>query len=265
METKYININKKIKLAYFDSYVPNSTHGIIFVHGLAEHKGRYEHFIQKMSELNISVFAIDIRGHGESGGKRSDIKDFKQYLSDLDVFIKFIKHEHPELKLALFGHSMGGLIATSYASTYNSVCCLILSNPLLVNPKPSKLFKLVPYKILPFIKIKKRHSESPEMLAYSYQDALANKFFTLRLIGCVFDQGIKFVSKNFQNVKIPVLLLGGEIDPLIKTSNFESLLKKFSSTDKKLIMYANTKHRILQSDKKDDAINDIASWLNRQV
>lgn len=261
MKTEYIMVDKQISLAYFENYNPYSEIGIVLIHGLAEHKGRYEEFINKMYDMNISVFAIDIRGHGESGGKRGDIEDFKLYLSDLEGVMKRIKKEYPNLKIALMGHSLGGLIASGYVENYAQADFLILSNPLLSAPRIAKLLKIIPYRLLHFIKVKKRHSESPEMLSYSYNDPLASNYFTIRLLGAILSQGISLVSKNLYRVIIPILLLGGSSDPLIQADKFTDLLSEFGSKDKVLKMYENVKHRLLQSDRKDDVMNDIVTWL----
>lgn len=265
METQYIELEDKIRLAYFEKYNPTSKIGIVLIHGLAEHKGRYQYFYEEAFEANMSIFALDIRGHGESGGIRGYIDDFHTFLSDLDLFINLIKTKYPHLKIALLGHSLGGLIATGYVETYDKIDFLMLSNPLLEAPNLTRLFHVIPYKLFGKIRIKKRHSESTEMLKYSYNDPLASNYFTLRLLGSVFKQGITFVSKHFEHIKIPVLLLGGASDPLIKSSNFQSLLSQFGSLEKKLMIYENTKHRLLQSERKDEVISHIVRWLNEQT
>jgi len=262
MKTNYLVIDDKIKLAYYSEYINSSKTGVIIIHGLAEHKGRYEDFIKQLLNNNISVFAIDLRGHGESLGKRGDAKDFSDYLNDLHFFVSYIKEKYPNLKLALFGHSFGGQIASAYVSTYNTVDLLILSSPLLEAPSKSKLFNIIPYKRLGFIKIKKRHSESKEMLEYSKNDTLACHYFTLRLVGIMFKQGIEYITDRFKYIKLPVLLLGGKLDPLINCENMPLILEKFGSNDKTIKIYDKVKHRIVQNDYKDEIIQEIIEWIN---
>lgn len=265
METNYIKTNNDFQLAHFEKYKPNSKVGIILIHGLAEHKGRYKSFIEKMYDMNISVFAVDIRGHGESGGKRGDVSNFNDYITDLEFYVEKIKNKYKNLKIALLGHSLGGLISAGYVETHTDVDFLILSNPLLTIPKVAKLLNIIPYKYLSFLKIKKRHSESPEMLAYSYSDPLASNYFTIRLLGVIFNEGIYQVLSRLQDIRIPVLLLGGELDPLIQTSRFKNLISKFGCEDKELKIYKNVKHRLLQSEIKDTVMKDMVIWLEKRV
>ena len=42
--------------------------GILIVHGLAEHSGRYEHVGEQLAGRGFTVHAFDQRGHGESAG-----------------------------------------------------------------------------------------------------------------------------------------------------------------------------------------------------
>lgn len=265
METKYLTLDKGIKLAHYSEYCSNSDIGIVLVHGLAEHKGRYHDFISQLLKNNISVFAIDLRGHGESSGKRGDVKDFSNYLSDLHSFVCYIRDKYPKLKLAIFGHSLGGLISCAYVSTYNTIDFLILSSPLLNAPPIGRVFKFIPYKMLGWIKTKKRHSESKEMLEYGHNDPLACHHFTLRLLGIMFRQGIIYATKRFKDINIPVLMLGGKLDHLVKSGDLEYIVGQFGSQDKTLKIYDKVKHRIVQNDYKDGIIMDIISWLKKEM
>ena len=53
-----------------DHSLKKSNEVILLIHGLGEHSGRYLNLIQDFNDKNISVFTIDIRGHGKSEGKR---------------------------------------------------------------------------------------------------------------------------------------------------------------------------------------------------
>lgn len=265
MKTNYLIINNKIKLAYYSNYISNSQIALIIVHGLAEHKGRYEDFINQLSNSNISTFAIDLRGHGESSGKRGDSKNFSEYLTDLHTFVSYIKEKYSHLKIAIFGHSFGGQIVSAYVASYNTIDLLILSSPVLSAPSKAKLFNFIPYKMLGFVKIKKRHSESKKMLEYSQKDPFACHYFTLRLVGIMFKQGLDYTTARFKDIKLPVLLLGGKLDPLINTELLPSILDNFGSEDKTLKIYDNVKHRIVQNDYKDDIIKEIIEWIKLHI
>ena len=103
------------------------------------------------------------------------------------------------------------------------------------------------------------------MLKYSSFDPLACKKFTLRLVGNMFRDGINYIKVRFKNVKIPVLMLGGKLDPLVNAGKFSQVLEKFGSENKTLKIYENVKHRIVQNEYKDEAIADIIEWINKNI
>ena len=97
--------------------------GVVHIlHGLAEHSARYGAFAQALSRAGYHVYAHDHRGHGfthapgapegvfDAGGHGADL-----VLEDVASIHDMIEATHPGLPLALFGHSMGGIIAMAYA------------------------------------------------------------------------------------------------------------------------------------------------------
>ena len=84
---------------------------VVIVHGYAEHSGRYEALAETLVSEGYAVYALDHRGHGQSGGKRASVRVFREYVDDLARFIDRVRETRPEPPRFLFGHSMGGLIA----------------------------------------------------------------------------------------------------------------------------------------------------------
>ncbi len=90
-----------------------STEWIIVTHGLGEHANRHEYFFKTLSQkYNICLY--DLRGHGESSGKRAYIKSFKDFNEDLAEVISYLEQTFDMGKFNLFGHSLGGLITASF-------------------------------------------------------------------------------------------------------------------------------------------------------
>jgi acylglycerol lipase len=88
---------------------------IVFVHGFAEHVGRYTHFHPLLPEHGIAVFAFDQRGYGKTaqGNERHGSKDtaygktsWNEQIADIEWALKHAKEEFPEIPVFLMGHSM---------------------------------------------------------------------------------------------------------------------------------------------------------------
>ncbi|MEX0906933.1 MAG: alpha/beta hydrolase, partial [Gemmatimonadota bacterium] len=59
-----------VRLSYRAWEATDPHAALIVVHGLGEHAGRYAGFGVRMAEAGISTFAMDLRGHGLSEGRR---------------------------------------------------------------------------------------------------------------------------------------------------------------------------------------------------
>ena len=84
------------------------------VHGLGEHCGRYDHVAEALNQSNLSVVAFDLRGHGESEGRRGHTPDFDAILSDMFQWLELTRSHYPDVPLFLYGHSLGGSLVIHY-------------------------------------------------------------------------------------------------------------------------------------------------------
>ena len=98
--------------------VADAKASIIITHGIAEHSGRYEEITKKLNDQGYSVIRYDLRGHGQSQGKRGALKSYHQFIDDLHVLVSEEKKANTKrIFLFLIGHSMGGLIVNLYRNT----------------------------------------------------------------------------------------------------------------------------------------------------
>jgi len=90
---------------------PEETKAVIaIIHGYADHSARYTSTAKRFAEEGFGSIAIDYRGHGKSEGARGACVYFKEFLNDIDVFLKFCAEKAEGKPLFLLGHSHGGLI-----------------------------------------------------------------------------------------------------------------------------------------------------------
>ena len=86
---------------------------IILTHGLGEHGRRHEHLLKLFSQY-FNVCTYDLRGHGKSAGKRGYVNQFSDFVEDLHCVLEFLKNDFKMKRYILIGHSMGGLVTSSY-------------------------------------------------------------------------------------------------------------------------------------------------------
>ena len=258
---KYIQ-NKNVLIFVDEKIVENSTKAILLIHGFAEHGGRYKDFIFRLNEQGYSVFAMDLRGHGKTRGKKGDMESIEKVITDVEIVMDYIRENYNFEKVGIFGHSTGGLVTSLFTSLNNNkVDFIILSSPAIYCPKKLKIINFIPYNLAKFIYIKKRRSESKEMLEYSKKDEYSLHKFSLRCIGVIFKEGVRLHNKIL-NIQCPALLVCGKKDKLLNESNkFEDLSKKLKNVKNKFILYEDAKHRIVHNEGSEERIQDILNWL----
>ena len=110
----------------------------ILIHGSSGSSGGMHAVGRALSKSGITAFAVDIRGHGESG-MRGDIRYIGQLEDDLADFVAYLRKSYPEAPITLIGHSSGGGFALRIAgSPINHLFSqYILTSPYLRHDAPT--------------------------------------------------------------------------------------------------------------------------------
>ena len=82
---------------------------LIICHGAGEFKENYFELCELLASKGVATLAIDMHGHGESGGERYYV-NMRQWVADIKAGIEFLLH-HPRIdgkRIGAFGLSSGG-------------------------------------------------------------------------------------------------------------------------------------------------------------
>ena len=107
-----------LSLAVFEREHPRGY--IQIIHGMEEHKERYEAFAEQLRQAGFTVVTSDMRGHGEHAPKLGFFKekDGDRYLlSDQVQITAYIRERFQTEKVMIFAHSMGTIIARNLLCT----------------------------------------------------------------------------------------------------------------------------------------------------
>lgn len=128
------------KKIFAQKFMAQSSYTIVLLHGV----GATSYIYNKTAGLlrktsGAEVYAIDLRGHGQSEGKKGDLSYINQYAHDVADIVTTIRKEKPKGKVIIAGHSMGGGIALRLASLKDAplVDGFLLFAPLLGNNSPT--------------------------------------------------------------------------------------------------------------------------------
>ena len=75
----------------------------------------FKFYMKFFSDAGYNCHALDLRGHGKSGGSVEGTT-MQDYVDDVRVVVRNLGTENP----IIIGHSMGGLIALMYSAQYGS-------------------------------------------------------------------------------------------------------------------------------------------------
>jgi alpha-beta hydrolase superfamily lysophospholipase len=114
-EGRVVRSDRSPALYFYSTTPPGPLRAVVgLIHGYADYGQRYAHVMDAWAERGIGSIAIDLRGHGRAEGRRGYCTRFDEYLSDAAELRRLLAERAPGVPAVLFGHSFGGLVATSY-------------------------------------------------------------------------------------------------------------------------------------------------------
>lgn len=247
---------------------------LLIVHGLNEHSGRYDYFSNFFVNEGFAVYSMDLIGHGKSDGTRAYVKDFVNYIDDINLYLDKIKQLQPGSPIFLIGHSMGGLIGALLLIDYpDQFAGAVLSGSVVqvpddVSPLFISLGKFVSL-VLPKLGLLKIDlsglSRNPDVVQAYKDDPLVNSGkFTAR-ISAEMNKSFDRVAVEGSRIKSPVLILHGGSDRIVNPACSHFLYALVSSDIKKLIIYDSFYHEIYNDPGHEQVFEDVSSWINNQL
>lgn len=264
--------SKDIMLNVLSDLAENAKALVIINHGFAEYGGRYDYVAQYLKQEAFSVYRYDLRGHGESSGKKGHIDAYQDFIDDCQVIVELARTENPDLPIFMLGHSMGGLVSVLYALQYPDT----LSGQILVGPA---LYRLPQVSGVKYYGIKAMTSLLPKMMiknpvneglcgdrdvveAYMNDENILKKA-SFRMMNQFLISGADKIKAEEKNYQYPVLILHGEKDSIVPVSISASFYQHIASSDKTRIVYPGLYHEILNEKVKDEILSTVTGWLDK--
>ena len=240
---------------------------ILMVHGIAEHSGRYEHVGGWLSAAGLDVSSFDLRGFGASGGRRAFVDRWRTIHDDVEDRLAAVRAAAGARPVALFGHSLGGLIALGYCVADPPrplPDSLILSAPALDSSTPGWMQALagVLTRVAPTFAMKNPFdatvlSRDPTVGEVYLADPLGTHSTTTRLGAEAFVEQAR-VRAALGRLSIPTLVYHGGDDRLVPTAASEPLAVVPGVTRRVL---PGLRHESHNEPEGEAVIADAVAWL----
>ncbi|MFL6659555.1 MAG: alpha/beta hydrolase [Massilia sp.] len=243
--------------------------GIVIMHGLGEHSGRYRLLAQRLHEAGWSVRCYDHRGHGRSHGTRGDIPNGAPLLQDAQIIVDDFA-VRTGCRPFLLGHSMGGLFAAHVAlSGRAALRGLILSSPALAVKlsRPQQwllglMRKIAPGMGLPNGLDPQYLSHDPAVVAAYRADPLVHNKISARLLSGML-ASIDYCHTHAATLSMPALLLVAGEDHLVDASGSQRWHAALPSGRAEMHVYDGLYHEIFNEPGSERPLVDLCDWLDR--
>ncbi|TBU27908.1 lysophospholipase [Dichomitus squalens] len=268
---------------------------LVFVHGFAEHVGRYEWAHAEYAKRGITVFTYDQRGFGRTAldkekkskesayGKTSRVEQ----LRDIEWWVKHVKREFQGLPVFLMGHSMGGGLVLAFGTrttappereTLSLLTGVIASSPLVHQTYPaSKILRYIGGKastVFPHLLI-----DAPVPVEDLSHDPLANlanvndpwiiQKGSLKGLHDMLSGGEQLLAGDYKHWSrnLPLLVVHGDVDRVTSFKASKEFFDKVDAEDKTFTPFEGGFHELVHEPDgvKEKFVECCISWVLKHV
>ncbi|AIB38219.1 MULTISPECIES: alpha/beta hydrolase [Pseudomonas] len=301
--TFWLTANDRSRL-YVNHWMPEGPAKAVVMlsHGMAEHSGRYARLAEALCGAGYGLYALDQRGHGRTAdegtlGLYAETDGWNKVVGDLASLNQHIGQQQPGLPIILLGHSMGSYIAQAYLLHHSaSLNGAILSGS---NFQPVALYRAARViarlerlrqglrgrsaliEFLSFGSFNKAFKPNRTAFDWLSRDpSEVDKYINDPLCGfrCTNQLwidllgGLQQISKASNLAQIdpglPILVMGGECDPVSEGKRLNSLanaLREAGCQHLQLTIYPQARHEVFNETNRDTVTADVLAWIDQAL
>lgn len=258
----------------------------ILVHGLTMHGAIFDRLARHLAEQGYIVLAPDLHGYGrwvDIPAQERQCKEcgsqlcYQKSRRDLIGLVDAVRETYPSLPLYMIGESLGAdMVLYSASQRPNAIEGIVLSSPAIkrrLNMVPRVFWdvSLISHNIfrqvnlIPYMKM--FASEDPRIIEEALNDPLVRKklttwelFKTLQTMRPSLEYADKVPAK------MPVLVIQGDNDRMLKSQAVCDLLKHLNSEDSTVRWFKDRGHLLLETAYvQEDTLITVDAWLKEHL
>ena len=270
-EEGFLNSADHLRL-FWQRYTPRDPRATVLVlHGGGDHCGRYPALTDALVRAGLQVALVDLRGHGQSDGRRFHVDAFQDNVADLDAFVAKLSQDGVARdRLLVLGHSHGALVAATWGlSRGRHVAGFVFSSPFFKLALPPPLLKLVAAKtvgkLVPFMPVPTGFGTADlttdaEMQRWTERDPLYGRKTTPGWFEAAMRAQRELVRRA-PEFRAPLLVLAAGDDRLADPAAARAFVDASGSSDKRMVVYAGFRHEIFNEVRRSEPIGEAVAWL----
>lgn len=208
---------------------------LLLLHGGAAHAHWWDHVATVLAR-NFYVLALDLRGHGDSSWVHDRAAyQIEDYVADLVETVATLALP----PFVLIGHSLGGLVAMSYASAHSSnlrSLVIVDIGPRIGSNRFMRLLRWMPSPVYAneeevsarFRLLPEQTSASPELFRYIAWHSVRRQedgSFTLKVDRATFGREPRDLRTQLPHIQCPTLILRGRESHNLSSETMAEMLR----------------------------------------
>lgn len=245
---------------------------VVIVPGFNSHSAYYGWVATELVALGLAVYAVDLRGRGQSDGERFYVKKFSDYVDDVNGMVRVAKSQEPGLPVYMLGHSAGGVVSCLYTIDHQSeLAGLICESFAFRVPAPDfalAVFKglahLAPHAHVLHLKNEDFSRDPAIVTAMNADPLIAHETQPTQTLAEMV-RADERLEKEFSKITLPVLILHGTLDKATRPDGSQFFFDRAGSADKTLKLYDGGFHDLLNDVDRAKVMGDIKDWLGTRL
>lgn len=241
---------------------------VVIVPGFNAHSGHYTWVAQQLTASGYAVYALDLRGRGQSDGERFYVEKLADWVSDVGTVMALAKSREPGLPAFLLGHSAGGVVSCIYTLEHQAeLAGFICESFAFQTPGPEfalavlkGLSHVAPHAHVLHLK-NELFSRDPAVVKALNEDPLIAHEIQPTQAVAELVRADERLKKEFPLITLPVLIMHGTEDKVTKPEGSQIFYDRAGSPDKTIKLYKGHFHDLLNDVDKELVMADIERWI----
>ena len=259
---------------FLRSWVTGSNSILLILHGLGAHSGWFIHMGGELAARGLTVYAVDHRGFGRSGGPAGHVDAYQTYVEDTYAVIAEIRKRHPGARMFVLGHSMGAIFTTHLAAKHgDALAGLLYLNPWIKEVPGASPFTLMKVAVGGIFKSKRlwQLAGGPEVMTTNPEAVEmlnADPHWRRAETATFFVQFLRMRAaalKLAKSITLPALVMQAEEDKAVLISGSRQLYEALASSDKTWRTYPGYAHDSEFEADRSQMDEDIVAWIGEHI